>query len=387
MIATRLKLNSFRNFSSQEIVFKSGVNIIYGTNASGKTNLIEALYFVSNLTGFRTERDIELVRKGNQGFQVECDLLYDSGGNLAVDLVFKNGKKYLRANNVPVLKLSEWFGRVPIYLFSPDSLHILWGEPTRRRGLWDAEIIKSDKESRSSLLNYQLALRNRNKILRELSTGYGSSEHKSLLDFYTESLVVYGSKIISARLRHLSEVMKLIGDLYHMLTKERLILRIRYSTSIKSIRSESDFHYIRNKYDKALEAARKSEIEKGYTLYGPHRDDIKFYLNDVPVTQIASQGQVRAVAIALLLSLAEVHTKKTGEHPIILLDDALSELDDERKKNLIQLIMKYPQCLLTSASKKEVQGLLSLSPTIFKVERGTLVRTTFSKASKVTTKA
>jgi len=207
-----------------------------------------------------------------------------------------------------------------------------------------------------------------------MKTNQGKTELVSLLTFYTDSLVISGSKIVYARLRHLKEVLGKLPEFYHLLTKERMTLRARYSTRIHGVRTESDPDEIKSLMLRELDRLKNSEQERGFTLIGPHRDDIRFYLNEVPLSQVASQGQVRSATIALILSLASIALKKSGEAPILLLDDALSELDDERKKNLVQLVSAYPQCLFTSASTQEVKSLLAFNPTLLKVDKGRVTR-------------
>jgi len=376
VIITGLKLRNFRNYQREELNFARGESIIFGKNASGKTNLLEAIYYLSHLKSFRADVDSDLVYHGKDGFDLLGDFIFDNGAHLEVSLSFRQGEKYLRANNVPVLRNADWFGRIPVYLFSPQSMELLWGQPQKRRELWDYEIARFDHEYQNAIITYRTALKARNKILKQMKSNQANTELINLLNFYTDSLVISGSKIIHARLTHLKEVLEKLPRLYHLLTKERMTLRARYITQIHGVRTDSDFTEIKGHMLRELDRLKNLERERGFTLIGPHRDDIRFYLNEVPLGQIASQGQVRSATIALILSLASIARKKTSEAPILLLDDALSELDDERKKNLIRLVSTYPQCIFTSASTQEVKSILAFNPTLFRVDKGkvTLLR-------------
>lgn len=373
MIIRRLKLTNFRSYKSLSASFESGVNLLYGGNAVGKTNVLEAIYFITHLTGFRSEREADLVKRGEEAFQIEAEFVHDSGACLNASLVFQKNQKFLRANGVPILRASDWYGKVPSYLFSPESMKLLWSNPASRRALWDSEIAKLDEDFRSALIEYKTAWKARNKVLKQLSMGE-NSELNSLFNFYTDSILVSGSKIISARLRHLKDVLTLLPEIYRALTKESLRLRVRYSTSLKQIGKDADFQEVHSAFSQALKSVRQAEISRGFTLLGPQRDDIKFYLNEIPMGQVASQGQVRSATIALILSLAQLYKDKARESPLILLDDALSELDDERKKNLVNLLSHYPQSFLTSASKREIMSLVAFEPKIFHVKDGTINR-------------
>ncbi len=370
MIVTSLKLANFRNYQMQTVRFSPGVNLIYGANASGKTNILEALHFISKLASFKSERDTDLIRKGEKGFEIVGNFSYDSGASLTAELFFHSGQKFLRANEMPVLKVSDWYGRVPLHLFSPESMKVLWGEPARRRELWDAEIARLDPQFRQALATYKTAWKSRNKVLKRISAGERDCKLNSLLSFYTDSLVASGSRVVFSRLKLLKDVMEILPNIYGELTREKLFLRASYKTAVKGLTRDSDFSAVRTGFLEALEKFSGGEKECGFTLIGPHRDDLRFYLNDVPLGQVASQGQVRATTIALIVSLAYISRKASGEAPIILMDDALSELDDERKVNLIRLLAEYPQSLVTSASKREIAGLLFLNPTLMKVEGG-----------------
>lgn len=369
----RIKLANFRNFSQDEVQLFDGTNVLVGSNGSGKTNLLEAIYFLANLSGFRAERDEELVQKGRRGFFLRGEFVAESGAQLTAELFFHRRKKYLRVNGQPVLRFGDWWGRVPMSLFSPARMELLWGEPVRRRSLWDEEIARFNLEFRKALTTYRTAWQSRNRILRALSGG-GSRSHSSerLYSFYTDSLVLSGSRIVFERLAYLRLVLKHLDSFYRQLTRERFRLRAHYASSTGELPREATLAQVRAAFARRISEVAAKERERGHTLVGPQRDDVRFFLGEVPIGSFGSQGQVRAATIALCLSLARIASEKSGEPPMLLLDDALSELDDERKVNLVKLAAQYPQALITSASSREVRALSALNPSVLTVQNGSV---------------
>jgi len=371
----RLKLVHFRNFSQCELELGDGASIFLGTNGSGKTNLLEAIYFLTNLSGFRAERDEELVQKGRRDFFLRGEFIAESGARLTAEVFFHRRKKYLRVNGVPVLRFGDWWGRAPLSLFSPARMELLWGEPARRRNLWDEEIARYSPEFRQALATYRTAWLSRNRILRTLSgRGDRSRSTERLYSFYTDSLILSGSRIVFERIAYLREVLKHLDGFYRQLTRERFRLRAHYASSIGELPREATLEEVKAAFAQRIKRVAVKERERGHTLVGPQRDDVRFFLGDVPIGSFGSQGQVRAATIALCLSLARIASDRSGEPPLLLLDDALSELDDERKLNLVKLASQYPQALITSASDREVRALSAQNPTVLKVEDGRVVQ-------------
>jgi len=372
MICQNLRLLNFRNYSEAELALRPGVNILLGGNGSGKTNLLEGLYFLAHLSGFRADRDSALLKRGAKSLFVEGRFVSDTGAQLEAEVRFAGGKKYLRVNGAPVLKQADYWGRVPLYLFSPASMELLWGEPARRRDLWDGEIAKFSPAFRKDLANYKTAWLSRNRVLKRMQQGRGDSETRALLKFYTDSLRLSGSSVVFERLKFLREVLHSLDEYYHQLTTEKFHLRANYSASIGKLSREVSLSDVREAYSRRLKEVAERERERGFTLAGPHRDDVRFYLGDIAIGNFASQGQVRAATIALMLTLARIYDKRTGEKPVLLLDDALSELDDRRKANLLAITKDFPQTVITSASNREIRGLLPLKPHLFAVADGTV---------------
>ncbi len=372
MICQRLKLSNFRNWREAALDLRPGVNILLGDNGCGKTNLLEGLYFLAHLSGFRADRDSALISRGAKSLHAEGLFISDAGAQHQVEVHFTGGKKYVRVNDAPVLRIADYWGRISVYLFSPASMELLWGEPERRRSLWDGEIAKFSEQFRNDLSNYKTAWLSRNRTLKAMQEGRANAETRALLKFYTDSMVLTGSRIIFERLKFLREVLNSLDEFYHQLTAEKFRLRVHYASSIGKLEGEVHAAEVRDSYTRRLAELAHKEKERGYTLAGPQRDDVRFYLGDIPISEYASQGQVRAATIALMLTLALIYEKNTGEKPLLLLDDVLSELDDARKSNLLAIAASFPQTLLTSASKREIRGLLPLKPRIFAVGGGNI---------------
>ncbi len=372
MICQRLKLANFRNWREADVELRPGVNILLGDNGSGKTNLLEGLYFLAHLEGFRADRDSALITRGAKSLHAEGLFISDTGAQHGVDVHFSAGKKFLRVNDAPVLRIADYWGRIPVYLFSPASMELLWGQPERRRDLWDGEIAKFSGQFRTDLSNYKTAWLSRNRTLKIMQEGRGDSEARALLKFYTDSLALTGSRIVFERMKFLREVLSSLDEFYHQLTAEKFRLRVHYASSIGRFEGEVGAAEVREAYVKRLAEMAQKERERGYTLVGPHRDDVRFYLGDIAIGDFASQGQARAATIALMLTLAKIYERNMHEKPLLLLDDVLSELDDTRKSNLLAIASSFPQTLLTSASKREIRGLLPMKPRIFSVGGGNI---------------
>ena len=372
MICQRIHLLHFRNYCAVELRLHAGVNILLGDNGSGKTNLLEGIYFLGHLSGFRADGDASLLRRGAKSLFVEGDFVSDAGAHLHAEVRYTGGQKYVRVNEVPVLKLADYWGRIPLYLFSPASMELLWGRPERRRELWDGELAKFSPQFRTELANYRTAWLSRNRTLKLLQQGRQDAETGALMKFYTDSLVHAGGRVVLERLRFLSEVLSKLDEYYRQLTAEKYHLRAHYSASIGKLGREVSLEEVRRTYRQRLAELAGRERERGFTLAGPHRDDVRFFLGEVPIADFASQGQVRAATIALMLTLARIYRERTREEPVLLLDDVLSELDDKRKANLLAIVGTFPQAVLTSASRREIRGLLPLKPRLFAVGGGTV---------------
>ena len=325
MLVKNLKLNNYRNYTKAEIFFDPNLNIIVGKNGIGKTNILESLILISNTKSFRTLNDQDLIKKNTEYLKIECDTKTD---NYKV-VINQSGKK-LYVNNIPIKKTSEFIGRVNCILFKPSDLDLFNQSPKERRRLMDLEIGKVSKKYLDAILTYNLLLKDKNKLLKE------NNINKTYLDLIEEQMIPKIKTIIEEREEFINSINYFISDYYNKISKKNSSIKIIYKKccDIDSIKI-------------TMEKNREKDLYYHYAYFGPHHDDYEFIMDGYALNSIASQGQTRMVLIAFKLSLMKYIQNKTGNVPILLLDDILSELDIENRERLLKTIPKETQIIIT----------------------------------------
>lgn len=335
----RIELNNFRNYSSSQINLKPGVNFIVGSNAQGKTNLLESIYILSVGKSPKNSKDKQIIKFGNERAKIGVDFLCVAGKKNIQMYLDKSDKKSIKINGLNILKLTELVGTLSVVYFSPDELKLIKEVPEDRRSFLDISISQFDKTYLYNLLKYNRILKMRNQILKSLDS---VETKKEQLKLFTPQLIDTAEKIIEKRLTFIENLKDIAKNIHKMITINEN-LEIFYSYKQKeNLTIKED---LKNEFDKIID----KELELGYTCIGPHRDDIIFKINDLDCKSYASQGQQRTVALVVKLSLMEVIKKEIGEYPILLLDDVLSELDSNRQERLLNLTTKY-QTLISCTS-------------------------------------
>ena len=334
MLVESLRLNDYRNYQHKIINFKDGLNIIVGKNGIGKTNILESLIVVSNTKSFRTLEDNDLIMKDKEYCLIEC--LSDNNKYRVV--LSKNAKK-LYINNVLIKKTSLFIGKLNCILFKPSDLNLFNDSPRERRRLLDIEIGKVSKEYLSSLLENNLLLKNKNKLLKEAKTDF------TYLDIIDEKLSLVMKKIIEYREDFINTIDFYINDYYFKLSNEKANIKVIYKkcSEIQDI-------------EKELSKNREKDIIYQYATFGCHHEDYEFYMNNIKLEKVASQGQMRMVVLAFKFALYEYIKHKTNRVPILLLDDVLSELDNENKKRLLDVIPKDAQVIITCTDLNGIEN-------------------------------
>ena len=321
-------LENFRNFGTLHLEFQDGILIFTGDNAQGKTNLLEAIYFASAGRSFRTSQDKDLLRFSEE--EGHLKLFFERQGvKHRIDMhVKKNRSKGLALDGVPVRRTGDFIGVLSVILFSPEDLQIVKEGPSERRRFLDTEISLSDKVYYYALTKYRKALEQRNQLLKDLPF---FPTLRETLEAWDETLVKAGTELIRARRVFLEELKEIARETHRSLTGGKEELLIRYEPSV----TEEDFR-------SALKANLEKDLKQKTTSVGPHRDDIGFDLipaedgkETVDARVFGSQGQQRTAALSLKLSEIEYLKRKTGEAPVLLLDDVLSELDSGRQEALL----------------------------------------------------
>lgn len=358
----KLKLKNYRNCQDIELDLDSKKVLIIGKNAQGKTNILESIYFLSSLKSPRTSNNLELINFGAESCEINANV---EKLDVEIELDFFYDKEKRREIKVNRLKTrpKEFKNVFSTVLFSTQDLLLLRGTPQDRRDWLDAAISQIYPAYDERLSKYNKIRIQKNNLLKE------GSINETLLDVYNEQLTILGSNIIYLRKKFLKE-MENIAQEKHSAISESEKLTIIYECNF--LTGETEVEQISEKFKQKLEERKKDEIVRGQTLVGPHRDDIIFYINNQESTKFASQGQQRTIVLSLKLAELDIITKKTGESPVLLLDDVLAELDDVRQNYLLKTIDNNTQTIITSVDtllfdEKFLEGVM-----IYKVKEGTI---------------
>jgi DNA replication and repair protein RecF len=371
----RLMLRDFRNYERLDATFPAGIIVLSGPNGAGKSNLLEAIHFLSYLKSFRPARDREVVRYGAPFAVIEARLSDDGGRPFDARLVLKGGQRYVKLNGSEITRFQDFIGRLHSQFFFPGDLSLLTGDPAGRRELLDLELLRLKPQLLPVYNQYRAALAERNRALKLLYPAPGQTrdrpgELRKALGVYTEQLIASGTQIARER-RGLTRVLDaLFTPLYSDLAPpEGEKVSLRYHSLIEL---EPDSR-VAQSFRELLAQAAESESVLRYTTAGPHRDDLGFLLDGArDLRRFGSQGQHRSAALALRLALCRLSGQRLSDEPILLLDDALSEMDDGRKARLLKLCRKHRQVFITSASEREVGLVAPLAQRTLHVEQGKL---------------
>ncbi|KRM59918.1 hypothetical protein C5L31_000075 [Secundilactobacillus malefermentans] len=369
MYLKNMSLHHFRNYEAIDVTFKNGINILLGENAQGKTNLLEAIYFLALTRSHRTNSDRELISWDAEAAQVVGRVQKQTTSvPLEIDLG-KSGKR-AKINHLEQAKLSQYIGQLNVILFAPEDLSLVKGSPQVRRRFIDMEFGQMNSRYLYNLSQYRTILKQRNRYLKELRS------HKEsdlvFLDVLSDQLAAYGAEIIWERLKLLKELEHWAAEVHQEISQGSERLTFRYITPLEKEQLVST-DTIYEGLKKLFEEKREKELFQRTTLFGPHRDDLQFFVNDKNVSTYGSQGQQRTAALSVKLAEIDLMKAETGEYPVLLLDDVLSELDDNRQTHLLTAIQDKVQTFLTTTSLSGVARQLIHDPKVFHIETGKLV--------------
>ena len=336
-----LKISNFRNYENQEIKLNKKLNIFYGENAQGKTNIIESIFLASIGKSFRSKKDSELIKFGEEFARIEIDFhKSDRSGNIEIGI---SNKKNININKIKIKKLSDLLGNINTVIFTPDDINILKGGPQNRRKFLDIMISQLRPNYMHILSLYNKTLEQRNNYLKQIKT---EKKDENLLDIWDEKLIDYGIKIYEYRNEFLEKIKNKIKNIHKGITSDKEEIEIEYISDAKT----------RQNFINELKSRRKLDIIKGYTTKGVHRDDFIIYINKKEVGTFGSQGQNRTAMLSLKLSELQVIYDDIGEYPILLLDDFMSELDSKRRESFLNNI-KDIQVIITCTEKLRLENL------------------------------
>ena len=334
-----LYLHNFRNYGLCSLQFPAMVNIFYGKNAQGKTNLLEAIFYAAFGMSHRTFQEDDLFGDGRREMAVKADFTsFDSDYEIKIKRYEQNGriKKELLLDNVNI-KAKEHYGTLNTVMFSPEDLQLIKGEPQLRRRFFDMQIAQTDKAYYELLVKYNRLLQQRNRLLKEIRDNNGD---KGQLNLWNNELSASAARIIKKRLAALEELLVIASGIY--------------ASIAGGSESESEWQEF---YLKELHERQALDILRGNTSIGPHRDDLFFYVSGKLLKAFGSQGQQRSAALALKLAQLEYVKNNTGEYPVLLLDDVMSELDSERRTHLLKFIDGRVQTFITVNDKHLIPDL------------------------------
>lgn len=337
MLIKNLQLTNFRNYTSCEFNYSDGINIVSGGNAQGKTNSAEAIFFLCTGYSPRAIKEKQVIKKGESFAKIKglASTLYGDV-SIAIDF-FADKNKVVRVNEAPIAKIGELLGNFNSVFFNPGELKLIQEAPEDRRRFLDVSLSQISRAYFYSLQSYKKILTQRNNLLK--------SEDKDLildtLPVWDVSLAKAGAKIIYDRNEYIKMLSPFAGYCHEEITSGCETLTVKGDYKYGGVESE-----IYEQFLTALTERRDKDIEIGYTTVGPHRDDLKIKVNEVDIRSYGSQGQQRTAAISLKLAEAEIFREKFGEYPVLILDDAMSELDKKRRARLIDYVKKM-QTIIT----------------------------------------
>ena len=350
-----IKIKNFRNYKEEEINLEKNINIFYGENAQGKTNIIEAIFLCSLGKSFRAKKDIEMIKLNEENSIVEIEYeKSDRDGKIKIEL---GNKKNIYLNGIKIKKLSELLGNLNIVIFTPDDINILKGGPQNRRRFLDIMISQLRPNYMHILNLYLKTIEQRNKYLRQIKE---ENKDERLLEIWDEKLAEYATKICEYREEFLNKIIEKLKKIHNNITNGKEEIKLEYITECKD----------KEKYLKLLKERKKLDIIKGFTTKGIHRDDFMIYINNKEINVYGSQGQNRTAMLSLKLAELQVIYDEIGEYPILLLDDFMSELDKNRRKNFLENI-ENTQVIITGTEKLDIENLKYLE---YNVSNGKVIK-------------
>jgi len=367
MYLERILCRNFRNFDELVLDLNPNLNIFLGANGQGKTNFLEAIYLMASATSHRSSISSELIKWDEDEALVQL-LLNKRDGKLKLAMRLDTSGRKVELNDNPLSKVKDLLGYLNAVLFSPEDLKLVKEGPSHRRDFINLEISQVSRYYNHLLSKYEHILKQRNNLLKNIRDRKNTD--KNMLMIWDEQLSTIGTKIILKRIEVVDKL-KILARLSHrQITEGRESLELEYDNSLKAFSKKMGEAELRELFNKNLVENRDREINRGYTVVGPHRDDLILKVNEMDLRKYGSQGQQRTAALALKLAELEFMKSETGEYPVLLLDDVFSELDSLRRKALIDIIANKIQTIITATDGENLSGLKNNSYNIYHVKNG-----------------
>lgn len=367
MQVEKLTLRNFRNYDHCELALHPGLNILIGQNAQGKTNLLESVHFLSTGRSHRTSSQYDLIRWDTTGFFLHANV---KKRNVRVSIDFSlgnNRRRELKINGIVERKLSSLLGVLNSVLFTPEDLQLLKGPPALRRRFLDIELSQVSPVYLYALQQYNRALLQRNNLLRSFA---GKAANKIALETWTEQLIRYGARLTILRQRALIALAKYARPSLDKISGGKENLALVYRPWGYHLELGTSEVAVTESFREILEEQYNNELRRKQTLVGPHRDDFSCLLNGIDVREFGSQGQQRSSVLAIKMAELEFMREITGDYPVLLLDDVLSELDAARRQALLGLVDQGIQTLITGTEASLFTGWQDKSLLIAEITDG-----------------
>ena len=357
MYIESLALKNFRNYELLNIDFSDKINILYGDNAQGKTNILEAIYMAATTRSHKKSKDKDIVRIGQEEAYIRAVVKKRDVGHRIDMNIRRMRAKGVAIDSIPIKKSIELFGLINIVIFSPEDMSVVKEGPSERRRFMDGELCQLSRIYYSNLSRYNHILEQRNNLLKQI---YYRPDLEDSLDIWDDQLVETGKSIIKERRNFISMINDIIIDIHSGLTSDKEKIRLIYEPNV----NEDGFL-------ETIKQKRKMDLKNNTTLTGPHRDDFAIIIDDIDVRVYGSQGQQRTAALSLKMAEIELVKKVINDNPILLLDDVMSELDSRRRDALLDSIKDIQTIITCTGYDDFVKKRINVDK-IYKIVNGTV---------------
>lgn len=353
-----LSLMGFRNYDELNIELNKNVNVLIGDNAQGKTNILESIYFCSIGKSHRTSKDREMVKWDCENAFIKLYVCRERLDKKIEVKILKEGKKAINVNSIKINKISELLGNLNVVMFSPEDLKIVKESAAYRRKFLDIELCKLNAKYYYNLVQYNKVLDERNMAMKRWK-----ERNEEIIDIYDRQLGKFGGYIIRERDKYIKKLSEKAKQIHKDITNGSELIDFKYINSVKEIVNAEDELY------SLLLRNRSRDFEKKSTSNGPHREDFTICINGIESRSFGSQGQQRTSVLSIKFASLEIIKEITGQYPVLLLDDVLSELDDSRQKYILNSIRNI-QTIITCTGLKNIRNYISENATVFSISQG-----------------
>ena len=370
MILKQLSVKNFRNYENANLSLNSKINIFYGNNAQGKTNLLESIYFLSFTKSHRSFIDNNLIKNNEKYLKIEGIIDDKNLFDTKLEILLEKDKKNIFVDGDLYKKVSDYITKLNIIIFYPEDLDIIKGSPNIRRRYINSEISQFDNKYLIKLNNFRKIQKMRNDYLKKISLNlnYDKQYLKIINDYYVKSSI----ELYYIRNKFILDLNKIIGDIFYDLTNlKNFHIEYKNSLNIEDF-SVYDIEKLNMLFNEKLDHCFDSELRIGNTLIGPQKDDIEFYLDNLNLKFFGSQGQQRIAILTIKLAEVEILKKYNNDTPILLLDDVFSELDDQKKNRLLKYISDDIQTIITTTDLKSIDKKIKDKSKLFEIENGNI---------------